>query len=102
MHTEPNPKSLHEKAVSNLSGPSSQSRRREARHRFLSVSDAAMILGISHPRLYRAIRDRQFPALTIRGRYVVPAKVLDARQDAAPSRDATLEATNWVDGNRSA
>ena len=102
MHTEPDPKPLNTKAPSDPSMASPQSRRRGARHRFLSVADAAIILGTSDVTLYRAIRSHQFPAIKIRGRYVVPAKVLDALENAALSSGAMIDAADWVDGNRSA
>ena len=51
--------------------------------RFRSVPDTAAILGMSEVTLYRAIRDGQFPAIKVRGRYVVPSRVLDDMESAA-------------------
>lgn len=52
------------------------------RRRFLTVSEAAVILGISPDLIYRSIRTGDFPALKFRGRYVIPAKVVDAMESA--------------------
>jgi excisionase family DNA binding protein len=53
------------------------------RARFLSVAQASELLGLSGPTLYRAIRDGQFPAIKVRGRYVVPGKAIDQMEDDA-------------------
>lgn len=45
--------------------------------RFFSVAEAAKILKVSEVTLYRGINAGEFPAIKIRGRYVVPAKALD-------------------------
>jgi excisionase family DNA binding protein len=45
--------------------------------RFYTVSEAAELLRVSEVTLYREIRLNRFPALKIRGRYVVPAKAID-------------------------
>lgn len=44
---------------------------------FYSVPDAAKILLVNPVTLYRAIREDAFPAVRIRGRYVIPAAALD-------------------------
>jgi excisionase family DNA binding protein len=51
--------------------------------RFYAVADAAELLGLSEPTLYRAIRAGQFPAIRVRGRYVVPAKAIDQMESNA-------------------
>ncbi len=51
--------------------------------RFYSVPSAAELLGLSEPTLYRAIRAGEFPAVKIRGRYVIPAKAIDAMEAGA-------------------
>ncbi|RSM86414.1 DNA-binding protein [Kibdelosporangium aridum] len=43
---------------------------------FYTVREAQVLWCDSAP-LYRAIRDEAFPAVRIRSRYVVPAKVID-------------------------
>lgn len=45
--------------------------------RFYTVSEVAKLLGLSDPTVYRAIREGEFPAIRVRGRYVIPAKAID-------------------------
>jgi len=72
------------------------------RPRFLSVLTAAAILGTSEVTLYRAIHGKQFPAIKIRGRYVIPAKALDAMEEIALETWSVVNASDWVDGGQSA
>jgi excisionase family DNA binding protein len=58
----------------------------ERRRRFLSVAETADLLGLSASTVQRAIRAGDFPAIKIRGRYVVPAKALDDLENAALDR----------------
>ncbi len=51
--------------------------------RFFTVTETAGLLGLSEPTLYRAIRAGEFPAIKVRGRYVVPAKAIDAMEASA-------------------
>jgi excisionase family DNA binding protein len=51
--------------------------------RFFAVAEAAAMLGLSEPTLYRAIRAGEFPAIRVRGRYVVPAKAIDEMESSA-------------------
>ena len=51
--------------------------------RFYGVPEVAALLGLSEPTLYRAIRAGEFPAIRVRGRYVVPAKAIDAMEEWA-------------------
>jgi excisionase family DNA binding protein len=51
--------------------------------RFFTVAEAAGLLGLSEPTLYRAIRGGEFPAIKVRGRYVVPAKAIDEMELSA-------------------
>jgi hypothetical protein len=57
---------------------------------------------MSEVTLYRAIHSAQFPAIKIRGRYVIPAKALDAMEDAALTSGTMVDASDWVDEGRSA
>jgi excisionase family DNA binding protein len=66
--------------------------------RFLSVAGAAEVLGMSQVTLYRAIHARQFPAVKVRGRYVIPARVLDAIEDAVLTTGTVVDAADWSDG----
>jgi excisionase family DNA binding protein len=61
--------------------------RNGAAPRFLSVPETAEVLGMSEVTLYRAIREGQFPAIKIRGRYVVPARALDDLESEALKSD---------------
>lgn len=51
--------------------------------RFYRVSEVAVITGLSEPTLYREIRAGRFPAIRVRGCYVVPAKALDDMEASA-------------------
>jgi excisionase family DNA binding protein len=51
--------------------------------RFYTVTEAANLLRVSAPTLYREIRAGRFPAIRVRGRYVIPAKAVDAMEQAA-------------------
>ncbi len=44
---------------------------------FYTVKETAVLIRVDPSTLYRAIREDGFPAVKIRGRYVVPAKALD-------------------------
>lgn len=44
---------------------------------FYTVREAAKVLRCDPATLYRAIREDTFPAVRIRTRYIVPAKVVD-------------------------
>ncbi|MCN0150572.1 helix-turn-helix domain-containing protein [Salinispora arenicola] len=60
--------------------------------RFRSVPETAEILGMSEVTLYRAIREGQFPAVKVRGRYVVPSRALDDMEAAAMATGAVVDA----------
>jgi excisionase family DNA binding protein len=45
---------------------------------FYTVREAAQVLRCGPSTLYRAIREDAFPAIRIRGRYVVPATAIDS------------------------
>jgi excisionase family DNA binding protein len=62
--------------------------------RFFTVAEAATLLGLSEPTLYRAIRAGEFPAIKVRGRYVVPAKAID-EMEASAMAAAAAERTAW-------
>lgn len=53
--------------------------------RFYTVSEVARLLGLSDPTVYRAIREGEFPAIRVRGRYVIPAKAIDQLEAEALS-----------------
>lgn len=51
--------------------------------RFYSVAEVAALLGLSGPTVYRAIREGAFPAIRVRGRYVIPALAIDKLEASA-------------------
>jgi excisionase family DNA binding protein len=51
--------------------------------RFYTVAEVAELLGLSDPTVYRAIREGEFPAIRVRGRYVIPAKAIDQMESTA-------------------
>jgi excisionase family DNA binding protein len=55
----------------------------ERRKRFFTVAEVADLLGLSESTLFRAIRAGEFPAIKVRGRYVVPAKAIDEMESSA-------------------
>jgi excisionase family DNA binding protein len=55
----------------------------EGRKRFFTVAQAAGLLGLSESTLFRAIRSGDFPAIKVRGRYVVPGKAIDLMESSA-------------------
>jgi excisionase family DNA binding protein len=63
---------------------------------FYSVAEVAELLGMSDMTIYRAIRNGEFPAVRIRGRLIVPARVIDAMADAAVDGDGVVDAADWV------
>lgn len=77
------------------SGGGGSSRPTPAGPRFLSVSGAARLLGMSDVTLYRAIHAGEFPAIKIRGRYVIPAGALDAMEGHALRTGSVVESAAW-------
>ena len=65
------------------------------RPRFYTVAEVADMFGVSDMTLYREIRDGKFPAIKIRGRYIVPAKVIDALEADAMS-DGLVDAADYA------
>jgi excisionase family DNA binding protein len=51
--------------------------------RWYSVAEVARLLGMAPMTLYRAIHAGEFPAVKIRGRYVIPARALEELEQAA-------------------
>ena len=64
--------------------------------RFLSVAEVARIFGVSDLTVYREIRAGRFPAIKFRGRYVVPARAIQAMEDAAVDSGALIDPSSWV------
>lgn len=60
--------------------------------RWLTVAQVAAELGVSGPTLYRAVRAGEFPAVKVRGRYVVPARVLEELERVAIDTSGLVKA----------
>lgn len=67
---------------------------------FYSVPDAAKLIGTSSVTLYRAIRDGEFPALRVRGRLIIPARVLEEMVSTAVAQQAVVDVAAWVPAPR--
>ncbi len=68
--------------------------------KFLSVAQAAELFGMSPMTLYRAINCGEFPAVKIRGRFVIPVQAIDAMVEAATSGQGLVDAADWAPGGR--
>jgi excisionase family DNA binding protein len=64
--------------------------------RFFSVAEVARMFEVSPMTLYRAIGAGEFPAVKIRGRYIVPAQVVDAMAEAAMRDGTVVDAATWT------
>lgn len=64
--------------------------------RFYSVAQVAAMLGMSGMTVYRAISAREFPAVRVRGRLIVPAKAVDAMVEAAVTDQTVVDASDFV------
>jgi len=65
-----------------------------------TVPEAAVLLSVSQEHLYRLIRSDAFPAVDMRrrrdqGRYIVPAKAVEAMLDAAAASGALVSAAEY-------
>lgn len=69
--------------------------RTQERPRFRSVADTAAILGMSEVTLYRAIHAGQFPAIKVRGRFVIPARAIDDMEASALAH-GLVDARNYT------
>ena len=57
---------------------------------------------MSEVTLYRAIHAGGFPAVKVRGRYIVPARALDEMEDAAVSTGSIVDAADWANARGAA
>lgn len=64
--------------------------------RFYAVAEVAELLGLSEPTVYRAIRAGELAAIKVRGRYVVPAKVIDQMESDALASSAQVDAADYT------
>lgn len=67
---------------------------------FHTVPEAARILRADPTTLYRAIREDAFPAVTIRTRYIVPTKAIEAMASGATETGAVLDVARMVGERR--
>lgn len=67
-----------------------------AARRFYSVAEVAEMSGISSVTLYRAINAGEFPAVRVRNRVIVPARVLDALIEGAVGGGTVVDAASYV------
>lgn len=63
--------------------------------RFPTTGETATLLGLSEATLYRAIRDGEFPAIKIRGRYVIPSKAIDQLEEMALTDRRVVDAGEY-------
>lgn len=63
---------------------------------FLTVAEAAEILRVDDVTIYRAIRDDAFPAVKIRGRYIIPAQAVDALAREATDAHRCIDVADYV------
>ncbi len=56
---------------------------------FYDVRDVAQMFQMSRMTVYRAIRTGELPAVRIRGRWLIPARVIEALVDAAEAAATT-------------
>lgn len=63
---------------------------------FYTVAETAELLRVTTSTLYRAIREDAFPAIRIRGRFVVPAKAIDRLIETALELDGRIDLNDCV------
>ena len=68
---------------------------RPAPRKFLSVADAAEVLGLSEMTLYRVIQAKSFPAVRVGRRLFIPSQALDDMAAAAIASGAVVDASEW-------
>jgi excisionase family DNA binding protein len=64
--------------------------------RFMSVAEVAAELGVSAVTIHRAIAANEFPAVKVRGRYLIPSKVLDDMSETAIRENRVVDAAEWA------
>lgn len=78
-----------------------QDNEQDSAPRFYSVAQVAEMFGMSAMTVYRAIAAHEFPAVRIRGRLIVPARVLDAIVEAAVEEQGVIDTAFLVPQPRS-
>ena len=64
--------------------------------RWYSVAEVAQMGGLAPMTVYRAIHAGRLPAMKIGRRYLIPARVLDAMEQAAVEPDGETEAPHMT------
>jgi excisionase family DNA binding protein len=67
---------------------------------FLTVGETADALRVDPATIYRAIRAGTFPAVRVRGRYVIPARAIDGLAARALETGACVDVTDVVPSER--
>ncbi len=68
--------------------------------KFYDVRDVAQMFQMSRMTVYRAIRGGELPAVRIRGRWLVPAKVIEALDRGAPGHAHRRRGGRWRGSGR--
>lgn len=71
-------------------------RQRKRVREYYSVAEVAAKFGLSTMTVYRAIADGEFPAVKIRGRVIIPVRVVDAMGETAIAEGVMVDAATWV------
>ena len=71
-------------------------RRAAQGEKFLTVAEVARVTRTSKMTVYRAIADGEFPAVRIRGRWIVPAGAIDEMAKTALKEGQAVDAAAWV------
>lgn len=64
--------------------------------RFQTVAEVARLFDVSEVTIYRAIHDGEFPAIKVRGRYVIPSSAVDALEAAALASGGVVDTGDWI------
>ena len=63
--------------------------------RFLSIAQTATELGVDPTTVYRAVRAGEFPAVKVRGRYVIPARAIEDMIESAMATGSVVDVAEW-------
>ena len=66
------------------------------RPRLLTVAEAAEVMRVSTDLLYDLIRDGQFPAIKMRGRFVIPLRALQQLEADALRAGSVVDVAGWT------
>ncbi|WP_442875377.1 excisionase family DNA-binding protein [Amycolatopsis sp. NBC_00355] len=64
--------------------------------RFMTVGQAANLLGVSAMTIYRAVDEGTFPAIRTRGRISIPIKAIDAMEEVAVSEMRAVDSSEFT------